>query len=76
MLLQHSRVYESMSVQIRLMKELPLPETFEIAMAEYTKMMFEYISPCTNLNASAFNDEFNDLIQVRGLSHIDCLNDR
>jgi len=59
-----------MSVQVRLMKELPLPESFEAALVEYNKMMNEYISPCTNLNVSAFHDEFNDLIQVCSLPFI------
>jgi len=56
-----------MRVQVRRMKDLPLPESFEGAMAEYSKTMTEYVAPCTNLNSSAFQDEFDDLIQVSGL---------
>jgi hypothetical protein len=56
-----------MRVQVRRMKDLPLPESFEGATAEYSKTMTEYVAPCTNLNSSAFQDEFDDLIQVSGL---------
>ena len=75
----YKRVFEAMQIQVRALVSQPLKETFEDALAEHGNIMDNFLTPCLQLDSSAFGNEFDDLrahqrvfeamaIQIRALA--------
>jgi hypothetical protein len=60
---KYSRVFCSMALRIREICKQPFKETFVDALSEYNEIMNNFIEPALALDAAAFGNEFEGLIQ-------------